>query len=127
MAVTLFDMASQGTAGLGRLIKAFNYSRQGLKAAFVNEAAFRHEVILSIFFIPLGIWFGETGVERALLVGVLFLVIIVELGNSAIEAVVDRFGDEIHELSGRAKDVGSAAVLIALINVIVVWALVLLP
>jgi diacylglycerol kinase (ATP) len=119
-------MGSQGTAGLDRLIKAFCYSLQGFKAAFVNEAAFRQEVILSIFLVPLGIWFGETGAERALLVGVLFLVIIVELGNSAIEAVVDRFGGEIHELSGRAKDVGSAAVLIALINVIFVWSLVLL-
>ena len=93
----------------------------------VNEAAFRQEVILLIFLAPLGIWFGETGVERALLVGVLFLVIIVELGNSAIEAVVDRFDGEIHELSGHAKDAGSAAVLIALINVIVVWTLVCLP
>ena len=118
-------MASQGTTGLKRLFKAFFYSLQGLKTTSVNEAAFRQEVILLIFLAPLGIWFGETGVERALLVGVLFLVIIVELGNSAIEAVVDRFGGEIHELSGHAKDAGSAAVLIALINVIVVWALVL--
>jgi len=118
-------MASRGTTGLKRLLKAFFYSLQGLKAAFVNEAAFRQEVILLIFLVPLGIWFGETGVERALLAGVLFLVIIAELGNSAIEAVVDRFGGEIHELSGRAKDAGSAAVLIALINAVVVWSLVL--
>ncbi|MGH8248915.1 MAG: diacylglycerol kinase, partial [Gammaproteobacteria bacterium] len=72
---------------------------------------------------PIGLWLGENGVERALLVGALVLVLIVELINSGIEAVVDRFGGEIHELSGRAKDVGSAAVFLALINVLVVWGL----
>jgi diacylglycerol kinase (ATP) len=118
-------MASQGTKGLERLIKATCYSWQGLKAAFKNEAAFRQEVYLSIVLIPLGIWLGETGMERALLSGSILLVMIIELINSGMEALVDRFGGELHELSGRAKDVGSAAVLIALINVIVIWCLVL--
>jgi diacylglycerol kinase (ATP) len=75
---------------------------------------------------PLGIWLGQTGIERALLVGSLLLVLIVELVNSAIEAVVDRFGGEQHELSGRAKDIGSAAVFIALLNVAIIWGLVLI-
>ncbi|MEE9551498.1 MAG: diacylglycerol kinase [Gammaproteobacteria bacterium] len=119
-------MASQGTGGLERLYKATMYSWHGLKAAFKNEAAFRQEVMLSIILIPLGFWLGENGTERALLIGSILLVIIVELINSGIEAIVDRHGSEHHELSGRAKDVGSAAVLIALINVIVIWGFVLL-
>ncbi len=118
-------MASQGTKGLERLLKAITYSWQGLRVAFKNEAAFRQEVYLSIVLIPLGFWLGETGIDRALLIGSILLVMIVELINSGMEAVVDRFGSEQHELSGRAKDVGSAAVLIALINVIVIWCLVL--
>lgn len=118
-------MSLQGTFDLQRLIKAFIYSFKGLKAAFINEAAFRQEVLLSIILIPIGLWFGENGLERALLTGSILLVMIVELINSGIEAVVDRISDEHHELSGRAKDVGSAAVLIALVNVLVVWVLVL--
>ncbi len=113
------------TQDLERLIKATGFSWQGLKAAFKNEAAFRQEIYLSIILIPLGIWLGETGMERALLIGSILLVMIVELINSGMEAVVDRFGGEQHELSGRAKDVGSAAVLIALINVVAIWCLVL--
>lgn len=118
-------MPLQGTFDVQRLIKAFIYSFKGLKAAFINEAAFRQEVLLAIFLIPAGLWLGENGVERALLAGSILLVMIVELLNSGIEAVVDRISDEHHELSGRAKDVGSAAVLIALINVVVIWFLVL--
>jgi diacylglycerol kinase (ATP) len=119
-------MPLQGTFDLRRLIKAFMYSFKGLKAAFVNEAAFRQEVLLAIILIPVGLWLGENGLERALLTGSILLVMIVELVNSGIEAVVDRISDEHHELSGRAKDVGSAAVLISLVNVLAVWALVLL-
>lgn len=119
-------MTNQGTGGIRRLVKALLYSLQGLRAAFRNEEAFRLEVYLSVLLIPLGLWLGETGLERALLAGCIFLVLITELINSGIEAVVDRFGEELHELSGRAKDVGSAAVLIALINTIIVWTLVLL-
>ncbi len=114
-------MSSQGTNGLERLFKAFGFSMQGLIAAFRYEAAFRQEVYLSLVLIPLGIYLGETGTEKALLVGVILLVLITELINSGMEAVVDRFGEEQHELSGRAKDVGSAAVFIALLNVLIVW------
>lgn len=118
-------MAVKGTFDLGRLVKAFCHSFKGLQAAFINEAAFRQELMFSVILIPLGIWLGENGVERALLVGAILLVMIVELINSGIEAVVDRISGEHHELSGRAKDVGSAAVLVALINVVAVWLLVL--
>ena len=118
-------MSSQGTAGLERLFNALGFSMQGLTAAFKNEAAFRQEIYLSIVLVPLGFYLGETGVEIALLVSVILLVLITELINSGMEAVVDRFGGEQHELSGRAKDVGSAAVLIALLNVVLVWGCVL--
>lgn len=118
-------MSGQGTFDLLRLYRAFGYSFKGFWAAFVHEAAFRQEIILSIVFIPLGLWLGATGVERALLVGSVLLVIIVELLNSGLEAAVDRLGDEQHELSGRAKDIGSAAVLLSLVNVVAVWTLIL--
>ena len=118
-------MSTKSTGGLARLFKATIYSIQGLKAAFKNEAAFRLELFLSIFLVPAGLWIGENGTERALLVGSLLLVLAIELLNSGIEAIVDRFGGELHELSGRAKDVGSAAVLISLVNVILIWSLVL--
>jgi len=118
-------MSSQGTTGLERLFKALGFSMQGLTAAFKNEAAFRQEIYLAIILIPLGFILGETGVEIALLVSAILLVLIIELINSGMEAVVDRFGGEQHELSGRAKDVGSAAVLIALLNVVLVWGSVL--
>ena len=119
-------MTNQGTTGVKRVIKATLFSWQGLKAAFKNEAAFRQECILTILLAPLGLWLGQDGLEKALLLAVLLLVLIVELLNSALESVVDRFGGEMHELSGRAKDIASAAVFISLLNVILVWALVLL-
>jgi diacylglycerol kinase (ATP) len=118
-------MSSQGPKGFKRLFKAFGFSIQGLTAAFRNEAAFRQEIYLSLILVPLGFYLGQTGVERALLVSAILLVLIVELVNSGMEAVVDRFGGEHHELSGRAKDVGSAAVLVALINVLMVWGCIL--
>jgi diacylglycerol kinase (ATP) len=118
-------MTNNRSTGLQRIIKATLFSWQGLKAAYKNEAAFRQECLLTILLAPAGIYIGQGGLEKALLVAVLFLVLIVELLNSALEAVVDRFGGEMHELSGRAKDIASAAVFIALINVILVWALVL--
>ncbi len=114
------------TTGIKRIVNAAGYSWLGLKAAFRHEAAFRQELLLLLLLGPVAIWLGETGVERALLLGVLFLILIVELLNSAIEAVVDRFGGEHHELSGRAKDIGSAAVFMALVLAAVVWLLVLL-
>ncbi len=118
-------MATQGTTGLKRLVNATKFSCQGFKAAFANEAAFRQEVFLSIILIPLGFYLGANGLERALLISVVILIPIIELINSGIEAIVDRISTEKHELSGRAKDVGSAAVLLSLINAAVVWALVL--
>ena len=118
-------MNKPGKKGLARICDAAGYSWVGLKAAYKNEAAFRQELSLFVLLLPLSIWLGDSGVERALLIGSLLLVLIVELVNSAIEAVVDRFGGELHELSGRAKDIGSAAVLLAIINVFVVWLLVI--
>ncbi|VAX00855.1 Diacylglycerol kinase [hydrothermal vent metagenome] len=120
-------MSKPGNTGLKRVIKAAGYSWAGLKAAFKHEAAFRQELALCLVLIPTGLWLGQSGIERALLIGSLLLVLIIELLNSAIEAVVDRFGGEQHELSGRAKDIGSAAVFIALLNTVVVWVLLLIP
>lgn len=110
--------------GLERIVDAAGYSWAGLAAAYKNEAAFRQELWLFALLLPVAMWLGESGVECALLIGSMVLVLIAELVNSAIEAVVDRFGGELHELSGRAKDVGSAAVLIAIVNAVVVWLLV---
>jgi len=118
-------MSAQGPRGIDRIIKATVYSWQGLKVTFRNEAAFRQELLLTVIMAPLGLWLGQNGVERALLIGVLLLLLAVELLNTAIEVVVDRIGDEVHELSGLAKDLGSAAVFVALVNTGVVWALVL--
>jgi len=118
-------MSARGAQGWERILKATVYSWQGLKAAFHNEAAFRQELMLSLILAPLGLWLGDNGLERALLLGSVFLVMIVELLNTGIEVVVDRFGGELHELSGRAKDVGSAAVFLSLANVLAVWGLVL--
>lgn len=112
-------------SGLSRIIKASQSSLAGFKAAFVNEAAFRQELFLVIVLGPLALWLGQNGLEKAILVASLLLVLIVELLNSALEAVVDRIGLEYHLLSGRAKDMGSAAVFLALVNVVVVWFFVL--
>lgn len=115
------------SAGLQRIINAFGFSVAGLLAAYRHEAAFRQEVWLSGVLIPLGFWLGDTGVERALLVATVLLILMVELLNSAVEAVVDRIGPEHHDLAGRAKDMGSAAVLLAFLLMIMVWLAVLLP
>ena len=114
-----------GNTGLTRIIKAAGYSWQGLKAAYRYEAAIRQECLLLLIGLPLGYWLGQSPVEKALLLGSLLLVFMVELLNSAIENAVDRFGNEHHELSGRAKDIGSAAVLISLLNAAVIWVIVL--
>ena len=111
---------------MGRIIRAARYSLAGLRGAVVDEAAFRQELILAVILTPVAVWLGENGVERALMVGVLLLVLIVELVNSAIEAAVNRVGEEAHDLSRRAKDLGSAAVFVSLIAVPVVWGLILL-
>ena len=115
-----------GNTGITRLIKAFGYSMQGFVSCFRSEAAFRQDMAISLLIIPLGLWLGQTGVERALLVASWLLVPIVEMLNSAIEAVVDRIGPEHHDLSGQAKDIGSAAVFLAISLFLLVWALVLL-
>ena len=120
-------MANQQAKGLRRLINAVFYSWGGFRACYRNEEAFRQEMLLLVIMLPVGLWLGNDGVERALLTGSLLLIPLVELLNSAIEAVVDRFGGEQHELSGRAKDMGSAAVTVSLILAAAVWALVLLP
>lgn len=115
----------KGKTGLRRVWNAFHYSRAGLHAAYRHEDAFRQEVLLALVLIPLAIWLGEGAVERVLLIGCVLLVLIVELINSAIEATVDRISLDHHPLAKRAKDIGSAAVMIALLNAVLVWALVL--
>ncbi|MCX7111157.1 MAG: diacylglycerol kinase [Candidatus Methylumidiphilus sp.] len=120
-------MAGQNLKGVARIHAAFLNSMKGFKATWAHEEAFRQEALLCIVATPLGLWLGQTGVEKALLLGSLLLVLIVELLNTGIEIVIDRISFERHELSGRAKDVGSAAVLTSLLLAGVVWALVLLP
>ncbi|MCX8146739.1 MAG: diacylglycerol kinase [Azovibrio sp.] len=124
--VTAASAASlKGKKGLQRLWNALGYSKKGLAAAWKHEAAFREEVLLALLTIPLGLWLGQTGVERALLAGSILIVLIVELLNSAVEAVVDKASPELHELAGRAKDLGSAAVLLSLVCAALVWVCVL--
>jgi diacylglycerol kinase (ATP) len=110
---------------VGRVAQAARYSISGFSAALREEAAFRLEVVLFLFLAPLGFWLGQNAIERSLLVGSLLIVLIVELLNSAIEAVVDRVSKKHHPLSGRAKDMGSAAVTVSLVLVILVWSMVL--
>jgi diacylglycerol kinase (ATP) len=117
----------KGKKGLRRLWNALGYSRDGLAAAWKNEAAFREEILLACIAMPLAIYLGKTGVERALMLGSILLILIVEILNSAIEAVVDKASPEMHELAKRAKDMGSAAVLFSLINAAIIWACVLWP
>jgi diacylglycerol kinase (ATP) len=112
--------------GLARLMRAMTCSWAGLTAAWKNEEAFRQELILALVMVPLGLWLGDSGVERALLVGSVVLVVLVELLNTAVEVVVNRISTGHHELSGLAKDLGSAAVLVSLVHAVVVWLLVLL-
>jgi len=115
----------KGQTGWRRVWNAFHYSRAGLHAAYVGEDAFRQEVLLAALLIPLAFFLSPSGLGRALLIASVLLVLIVELLNSAIEATVDRISLEQHPLAKRAKDLGSAAVLLALLNVFAVWACVL--
>jgi len=115
----------QSAGDIGRIVRAGSYSVSGLRAALRKEAAFRQEVILVAVLAPLGAWLGHDGIERLLLIGSLMLVLIVELLNSAVEATVDRISKKHHKLSGRAKDMGSAAVYLSLLLAILTWALVL--
>jgi len=111
--------------GLQRIAGAFGYSMAGLKAAYEFEAAIRQELMLSVILIPLGLYLGQDKLEKILLVGVIFLVLIVELLNSSIEAAVDHTSIEHHALAKRSKDIGSAAVFMALVLFFVVWGLVI--
>lgn len=119
-------MAEQSATGIRRIVNAWFYSIAGFKACIKHEEAFRQEVLVVLILLPIGFWLGQSGSERALLVGSLLLVPLVEILNSAIEAVVDRFGGELHELSGRAKDMGSAAVFLSIVIALFVWLSVLL-
>ncbi len=116
----------KGKTGFSRVWNAFFYSVDGLKAAFQHEDAFRQELILTLVCTPLALWLEPTAAGRAMMIGALFLVLIVELINSAIEAVVDRVSPEKNHLAKRAKDIGSAAVLLSLFNAAVIWLLILL-
>ncbi len=115
-------MGKQGKRGWRRLQAAFGYSVAGLTAGWRGEEAFRQEVLLAIVLVPLALWLGQTALERLLLVASWLLVMIVEILNSAIEATVDRISDEHHPLSGRAKDLASAAVFLSLILAALTWA-----
>lgn len=117
-------MAKPGNKGLRRLVLATRFSAQGLVQAWRHENAFRQELIATLIMVPAAIWLGQTAYERLLLIGACLIVLVVELLNSAIETVVDRVGDEHHELSGRAKDMGSAAVAVSLLLVVLVWSVV---
>ncbi len=114
-------MAKPGNTGIGRIIRATRFSAQGFAHAWQHEAAFRQEIALAVVLMPLAFWLGRTGFERFMLIICCVFVLIVELLNSAIEAAIDRFGEEHHELSGRAKDLGSAAVFLSLVIVAATW------
>jgi len=111
--------------GLQRIAAAFGYSMAGFKAAYEFEAAIRQELLLAVVLIPLGLYLGQDKLEKVLLVGVIFLVLIVELLNSSIEAAVDHTSIEHHALAKRSKDIGSAAVFMAILLFFVVWSLVI--
>ncbi len=115
----------KGKTGLRRVWNALHYSLDGLRAAYACEDAFRQESLLAALLIPLAFFLPVSGIGRAAMIASVILVLIVELLNSAIEAVVDRISLDRHHLSKRAKDVGSAAVLLSLLNVAVVWGCVL--
>ena len=117
-------MGKPGNTGFRRVIRATRYSAQGIAQAWKFEAAFRQEVVATTLMLPLALWLGRTPLEQFLLIASCFFVLVVELLNSAIEAVVDRFGGEEHELSGRAKDMASAAVFLSLMMAGSTWGVV---
>lgn len=118
---------ANNVTGLTRIIKAAGYSWKGIRSAWQHEAAFRQEAVAAILAIIIACWLDVDAITRVLLIGSVMLVIIVEILNSAIEAVVDRIGSEIHPLAGRAKDMGSAAVLLTILLAIFVWIMLLVP
>lgn len=109
------------------MFRAMLWSFKGLKAAWLYESSFRMEVVVLLLAAPLGLWLGQGAVEKLLLVGSILLILSAELLNSAIEAVIERYGAEFHELAGRAKDMGSAAVFVLIVNAVLVWGLIALP
>ncbi len=115
----------KGATGFRRLVNATRYSLEGFVAAARLEDAFRQELMLAVVMVPLGLWLGRTGVEKALLVGSVLAVLVVELLNSAVEATVDRVSLDDHNLAKRAKDIGSAAVMMSLVTTAAIWLLVL--
>lgn len=115
-------MGKPGNTGIRRIVRATRFSAQGLAHAWQHEAAFRQEVTVAVILIPVALWLGQSVMDRLMLILSLFLVLIVELLNSAVEASVDRIGNDYHELAGRAKDMGSAAVFLSLVVVVAVWA-----
>jgi diacylglycerol kinase (ATP) len=117
-------MGKPGNTGLRRIINATFFSMAGFRAAWRDEAAFRQELLLCVVLIPSAFWLGRTAIERSLLIGSCLIVLIVELLNTGIENVVDRFGEERHRLSGQAKDLGSAAVFTSLVLTLVIWSLI---
>lgn len=117
-------MPKPGYTGFKRVVKATQFSWQGFKAAWQNESAFRQECVLGLLLLPLAFLLGRTMEQVALMIAMLGLVLITELLNSAVEAVVDRVGDEYHDLAGRAKDMGSAAVFVSLALVVIVWGMI---
>lgn len=118
-------MKPENKADFQRVIRAAGYSMKGLKAAYINEPAFRQEIWCAVILIPLALLIGSDVIEKIFLLGTVFLVLITELLNSAIEAVVDRIGPDFHELSGRAKDIGSAAVFMAMVLLAITWLLII--
>lgn len=118
---------ANNVTGLTRIINAARYSWKGIRAAWQNEAAFRQEAVAGIVAVIVACWLDVDAVTRVLLIGSVMLVIIVEILNSALEAVVDRIGSEMHPLSGRAKDMGSAAVLLTILLAVFVWVMLLIP
>ena len=122
----MLESPHKSKTGLRRVWNALFYAIDGMRAAFAHEAAFRQEVVLAALLIPLALWLPANGLGKALMIGSVLLVLIVELLNSAVEAAVDRISLENHQFAKRAKDIGSAAVMLALVNVAIVWALVLL-
>ena len=124
MADSQGSIVPRGPVGVWR---ALLWSLKGLRSAWQVESSFRLEVYLFVVLGPLGLWLGQGPIEKVLLVGSLLLVLSAELLNSAVEAVIERYGPEFHELAGRAKDMGSAAVFVLMVNVILVWSLILGP
>ncbi|MBT8331536.1 MAG: diacylglycerol kinase [Deltaproteobacteria bacterium] len=117
-------MGNEKETAIGHILKAVVYSWDGFKTAWTHEMAFRIEVIVIAVLLPIGMWIGETAVERALLIGCSMLVLIIELLNSAVENVVDRIGSEHHMLSKHAKDLGSAAAAVSQLTAVIIWGLI---